>query len=279
MKQHRDFVLYVRNGVAINALVAFSHEVFTPATQTVPASTVEHLTLVYLDPIAAGNGIQTGEQLRSSIKVEFSVAPLTEGKVNGWKETGLLEPQTDEEIAAIGAAEELAAYQKSSGIDGDAGDWTQAGDGTGYPLQGQELSDFHLQTAQKRIAEAIEKNGGDHAFKQPIIPIAPSGRDDNGVPSIAGMGDGTITSNGTFIPSDANAPLKPFAELTHEEKQNITYPYGDIVTESGKTEEQLAAEHARQSELETPLTDAEKDELADKASAPVPSIGIGQPTE
>lgn len=129
MKQHRDFVSYVRNGVAINALVAFSHEVFTPATQTVPASTVEHLTLVYLDPTAASSGIQTGEQLRSSVKTEFSVPPLTEGKVNGWKEVDeySLFP------ASVRLKDRIPFPLKSSGIDGDAGDWTQVGDGTGYP--------------------------------------------------------------------------------------------------------------------------------------------------
>jgi len=85
-KQHRDFVTYVRNGVEINALVAFSHDVYTPATQTEEAKTVEHLTLVYLDPASATNSIQTGEQLRGSIKTEFSVPPLIDGLVNGWKE-------------------------------------------------------------------------------------------------------------------------------------------------------------------------------------------------
>lgn len=123
-KQQGDFITYVRNGAAINALVAFSRDVYTPATQTVPASTVEHLTLVYLDPSAASSGIQTGEQLRSSVKTEFSVAPLTEGKVNGWKDVGPDGPPP---------AQPVDPLQKSSGIDGDAGDWTQAGDGTGYP--------------------------------------------------------------------------------------------------------------------------------------------------
>lgn len=164
MKQHRDFVIYVRNGVAINALVAFSRAVFTPATQTVPASTVEHLTLVYLDP--SSSSTQTGEQLRSSIKTEFSVPPLVEGRVNGWKDVAdddgqlaftaaiqwreyaaalengmiadghkhLVRIASDEartESPSMASIEE--AYRKSSGIDGDAGDWTQAGDGTGYP--------------------------------------------------------------------------------------------------------------------------------------------------
>lgn len=96
-KQHRDFVTYVRNGVAINALVAFSHDIYTPATQTEPAVTVEHLTLVYLDPAAASNSIPTGDQLRGSIKTEFSVPPLADGLVNGWKDV----PYADEHIDAL----------------------------------------------------------------------------------------------------------------------------------------------------------------------------------
>lgn len=30
-----------------------------------------------------------------------------------------------------------------------------------------------------------------------------TGRDANGVPSVVGMGDGTITSDGKFVPDDA----------------------------------------------------------------------------
>lgn len=264
-KQQGDFITYVRNGVAINALVAFSRDVYTPATQTVPASTVEHLTLVYLDPTAASSGIQTGEQLRSSIKVEFSVPPLTEGKVNGWKD--LIEPSAgginleyatdhiwtmedkpgfiglrvdcgdagtiyftpDQAEQTIDALKFQMFHLKSSGIDGDAGDWTEAGDGTDYP------------SAPASNFEATAK---------------------------------------TAVALDQHLTRKPFATLTVEEKANTIYPTWDgIVTESGKTQEQLDAEVARQHELETPLTDAEKDELADKASEPIPSVGIGQPAE
>lgn len=83
--KHRDFVTYVRNGVEINALVAVSQTITTPATQEKPAFTTEHLTLVYLDP-ASEAARMTGDQLRASIKTVFDVAPLVEGAVNGWKE-------------------------------------------------------------------------------------------------------------------------------------------------------------------------------------------------
>jgi hypothetical protein len=84
-KSHRDFVVYVKNGVEINALVAISHEVTTPATQTMPAFVTEHLTLVYLDPGAASQR-PSGDQLRNSIKIDFDVAPLVSGKTFGWKD-------------------------------------------------------------------------------------------------------------------------------------------------------------------------------------------------
>ena len=42
----------------------------------------------------------------------------------------------------------------------------------------------------------------------PDIP-APSGRDENGVPSIVGLGDGTITPNGAFVPDHPPIPVAP----------------------------------------------------------------------
>lgn len=128
-KQHRDFVILVRGGVEINALVAVSHDVFTPATQTEPATTVEHLTIVYLEPAAGGNTQQTGEALRNSIKVQIDVPPVDVGKHFGWKEVP--------NMTAVATPEEEAAFalRKSSGDDQNAGDWTKAGmDIDGFPV-------------------------------------------------------------------------------------------------------------------------------------------------
>jgi len=45
----------------------------------------------------------------------------------------------------------------------------------------------------------------------PIPPDLPpsSGRDENGVPSIVGLGDGTITHNGAFVPDNPPIPVAP----------------------------------------------------------------------
>ena len=83
MMKQGNTVTYVRQGVAINALVAASREVYTPATQETPAFTTEHLDVVYLEP-GAGSSSMSGQQLRDSIKTQFSVPPLTPGAVNGW---------------------------------------------------------------------------------------------------------------------------------------------------------------------------------------------------
>lgn len=135
MKSHRDFAVYVRNGVEINALVAVSHPVTYPATETVeegvlvqnPAVTVEHLTLVYLDPKAEAQR-PTGDQLRNSIKIEFDVPPLTEGKVYGWKDV------VSSDVQPVPVPVEA---QGSGSERWGSGDWTKAGgDGLTYPGEG-----------------------------------------------------------------------------------------------------------------------------------------------
>lgn len=96
-KQHRDFVILVKNGVEINALVAMTQDVTTPATQEVPAFTTEHLTLVYLDP-ASARPRQTGDQLRASIQTVFDVPPLTQGRTTGWKDVVSVEVAEPEPV-------------------------------------------------------------------------------------------------------------------------------------------------------------------------------------
>lgn len=132
-KQHRDFVIYVNNGVAINALVAVSRGVFFPATQTEPAKTIEHLTLVYLDPAAQAN-IMTGDQLRNSIKTVFDVAPLGDGVVTGWKDV----------VAEVVAPSDIA-QGSGSGSErwpDESGGWpTMGADVEGYPVPKGHPSD------------------------------------------------------------------------------------------------------------------------------------------
>jgi hypothetical protein len=81
-KQSGTVVTLVRGGVLINALVAVSHDVYTPATQTEKAFTTEHLTLVYLEPGAPAG---TGEALRASIKTQIDVPPVDSGQHFGWE--------------------------------------------------------------------------------------------------------------------------------------------------------------------------------------------------
>jgi hypothetical protein len=69
-----DSVIFVRNGVEINALVV----------QSAQQADGEHLTLVYLDPIK-NVGFLSGSQVQGSIATAFSVVPLVEGSKNGWQ--------------------------------------------------------------------------------------------------------------------------------------------------------------------------------------------------
>lgn len=134
-KSHKDFVIFTRNGVDINALVVFSQDVITPATQFEPATNVEHLTLVYLDPSAASSR-PTGDQIRNSMKLEFSVPPLTEGKVNGWKDVVSTE------------VEQVKPTIDGSGTERyGSKDWTQEGqDATGFPVEKGSASDVTAST-------------------------------------------------------------------------------------------------------------------------------------
>lgn len=303
-KQQGDFITYVRNGAAINALVAFSRDVYTPATQTVPASTVEHLTLVYLDPSAASSGIQTGEQLRSSVKTEFSVPPLTEGKVNGWKD--LIEPSAgginleyatdhiwtmedkpgfiglrvdcgdagtiyftpDQAEQTIDALKFQMFHLKSSGIDGDAGDWTQAGmDKDGFPIAKGSAEDVSTPSIMVEGTGPAYEPGVSMSIHDDVTKL--SGRDANGVPIIVGLGDGTITRDGTFVP----------AELTDAEKDELADKATADLPET-VTPEAMAAQdehdHATGNVDEEGRT---PNEAIEQENAQKPSVGIGQPAQ
>ena len=241
-KKQSDFVVYVRNSVLIQALVAFSRQVFTPATQTEPASSVEHLTLVYLDP-AANSLVPTGEQLRNAIKVETDVPPLVEGKMNGWAEVldSHKQPPADEDRIEGSPREVIDAVQ--------------------FGAASEEIA--HL---RKELADAEADL------------------------STASNTMGTLTQKVLDQEKEIEA-LKSSAQLSQEshgpfDGQPVQLPEG-IVTESGKTEADLAADHAEQraSEAADSMTDTEKDALADAASAPVPeqsaipTVGVGQPAQ
>lgn len=122
-----------------------------------------------------------------------------------------------------------AILTKSSGIDGDAGDWTQAGmDADGFPV------------AKGSVTDVTEVSPA------PPTPAPEPAESSNLTP--AEVTEAPVTT--------AAAPLDgtPFAELSDEEKANTTYPTWDgIVTSSGKTQEQIDAEHAQiDSETITP---------------------------
>lgn len=118
---------------------------------------------------------------------------------------------------------------KSSGIDGDAGDWTQAGmDETGFPVsKGSDTDVTEVSPAPPTLAPEPAESSN-------LTP--------------AEVTEALVTT--AAVPSDGT----PFAELSDEEKANTTYPTWDgIVTSSGKTQEQIDAEHAQiDSETITP---------------------------
>ena len=118
--KHRDFVILVRGAEEINALVIFSRLNHIPATQTVPASDTEELTVIYTDPVV-GASWPSKDRILQSLHVEIGVPPASAGKFMGWKGVGPDSPPPPPPADPL---------QKSSGVDGDAGDWTQtAGEG------------------------------------------------------------------------------------------------------------------------------------------------------
>lgn len=147
--KHRDLVIYVRNGVEINALVATTQDVFTPATQEREAFTTEHLTLVYLDPSSEAARL-TGDQLRASIKTAFDVPPMVEGAVNGWKPT---------ENDAI--ADDLIAQYRDRVQELEA---KLAGTPSAADLDAVAAEDAKQATNSPEVVEAVDLPAGEHIF-------------------------------------------------------------------------------------------------------------------
>lgn len=117
--KHRDFVILVKGTEEINALVVFSHTVTTPATQTEPAFDTENLTVIYTNPVD-GASWPSKDKILQNLQVEIGVPPVSAGKYFGWKDVP--------NLTRIASPEQVAAFDalsKSSGIDGDAGDWTK----------------------------------------------------------------------------------------------------------------------------------------------------------
>lgn len=95
MKKYGDVVIYLRNSVALKALVLQSTmEVDETHTQGLAAgekpAMVECLLLAYLEPAAASKTIHS---VSSTVATAFSVKPLIEGALSGWKEIGFVEAQ------------------------------------------------------------------------------------------------------------------------------------------------------------------------------------------
>lgn len=126
-KQHRDFVILVKGKDEINALVVFSHTVTTPATQTEPAVDTEYLTVIYTNSVD-GAAWPSKDKILQNLQVEMSVPPVGAGKFFGWKDVVSVETAIPPTTTPTPVPDD--PLQKSSGIDGDAGDWTQtAGEG------------------------------------------------------------------------------------------------------------------------------------------------------
>lgn len=101
-KQVNDVVTYVRNGVALNALVLASalvpvkkpgvpNEFQKSQGLHMPDTTVleEHLTLVYVDPQFAKLMMGSTEMDRATARA-IGVTPLADGGTNGWREVSSL---------------------------------------------------------------------------------------------------------------------------------------------------------------------------------------------
>lgn len=81
-------------------------------------------------------------------------------------------------------------------------------------------------------------------IKDPIADHVAAVEADNLVKS-----QGGLVEDPTTIVTEAHKgtlPSKPFEDLTPEERAAVIYPYGNIITESGKTQEQLDADIAKQ---------------------------------
>jgi len=57
------------------------------------------------------------------------------------------------------------------------------------------------------VKEWVDEAVSDELLSATPDTPAPSGRDENGVPSIVGLGDGAITSNGAFVPDQSDIVL------------------------------------------------------------------------
>jgi hypothetical protein len=114
--KYGDVVTYVRNGVALNALVLHSQQ----------AVDGERLIVAYADPQFSGSGITR------AIATAFDVKPFVEGANQGWKE--IVAPinselrwllgEQDQKIAALqaelaaktSAADQLATPEEATGV-------------------------------------------------------------------------------------------------------------------------------------------------------------------
>lgn len=59
------------------------------------------------------------------------------------------------------------------------------------------------------VKEWVDEAVSDGLLSATSDTPTPSGRDENGVPSIVGLGDGAITPNGAFVPDQPRVPVAP----------------------------------------------------------------------
>lgn len=119
MKKYGDVVTYVRNSVELNALVLQStieaeEAGAKPSMVAEPKPGKECLLLAYLDPAAASNTIHS---VSTTAATAFSVKPMADGAVNGWKELApdRIEGSPREVVEAVqygAASEEIARLRK-----------------------------------------------------------------------------------------------------------------------------------------------------------------------
>lgn len=194
----------------VNAIVLASsvHGAVTADRKPVLGSPKEeHLDLAFpvMSLVPDGQVLKT-RNLEEIFRPAYDVRPWADGAWVGWEKP----------VIGFGAAAAIAlGLTKSSGIDGDAGDWTQAGmDATGFPVVKGSAEDV----------TAVEK------VEQPVLPSAD---------------DLDVVAAEQKVKQDI--AKVPFDELTDEQKADTIFPTWDgIVTSSGKTQEQLDADHAAQ---------------------------------
>ena len=197
--KYNDVVVFVRNGVAVNALVVESQIVMGE----------EHLHLSYLDPERAGHpGMK--------FKEEFSVPPLTLGAAVGWYQR------------PVGLGEMLAtiAHDNAELTPDDAKTLTELSGSGGLAASASVIpsaADLDAVAAEQQAASATagqeeptEQSQGPSGGE--TLPTQATG--ETALPS--GNGPGPLVTFGDYDPNSVPATSVCAAETTPEPQPQVT---------------------------------------------------------